>query len=123
MKVKYNNSESSIRDLIGGAPQGTILGGIKYNIASSDCAVEEITPEDRFRYYDDLNALELILLSDLLCKYDFEGHVPSDVATDQLFLKPENLKMQSYLDTISEWTKQNHMLLNEEKSFHNLFKE
>ena len=38
------------------------------------------------------------------------------LATDQLYLNPENYQMQSHLNTISEWTNDNQMLLNEEKS-------
>ena len=116
IKVKFNNSVSSEKDLIGGTPQGTILSGIVYNISSIDCAVEEVTTEDRFWHFDDLNTIELIILNDLLAQYEVFDHVPSDVATDELYLKPETYKTQGYLDAISKWTVENKMLLNEQKS-------
>ena len=41
MKVNYDNSLSNERELFGGSLQGTLLGGINYNIASSDCDSSE----------------------------------------------------------------------------------
>ena len=37
MIVRYNYGQSDPKDLTGGSPQGTILGGIKHTIASVDC--------------------------------------------------------------------------------------
>ena len=36
MKVKYDNVLSSVRKLVGGSPQGTLLGGLNYIISSCD---------------------------------------------------------------------------------------
>ena len=79
MIVKYNNTRSNPRDLIGGSAQGTILGGINYNIASGDCGAEVITSHDRFRYFDDMYVLELIVLCEKLQEYNFRQHIPSDI--------------------------------------------
>ena len=57
MIVRYNNGQSDPKDLTGGSPQGTILGGIKYTIASMDYTPEDLTSQDKFRYYDDLNMM------------------------------------------------------------------
>ena len=121
MIVKYKSSQSNPKDLIGGSSQGTILGGINHNIASSDCGTEVITSEDRFRYYDDMYILELIILCEKLQEYDVRNHIPSDVAIDHLFLNPKKFRMQSYLDEVTKWTHENLMLLNEEKSNYILF--
>ena len=121
MIVKYNGAQSDPRKLVGGAPQGTLLAGIKYNIASSDCAAEEITSEDKYRYYDDLNMLEFLVLTELLTEYDYVTHVPSDVLVNEPFLPPDKGNMQSYINLVSDWTEENKMLLNEKKSNYIIF--
>ena len=52
-------------DLIGGGPQGTLIGGIEYIVQSNDNA-DIVLPEDRFKYIDDLSVLQLVCLSGLL---------------------------------------------------------
>ena len=77
MKVKFNNETSEFYRLIGGGPQGTLLGGIEYLAQSNDNA-DCVEPEDRFKYIDDLSLLQLILLSGLIIEYNFKSHVASD---------------------------------------------
>ena len=96
MKIKYNNIFSSVKSLVGGCPQGTMLGGFSYVVAISDncdyscegndfssCEESECYSgrkcEDGFAYYDDLNILELVILSANLQQYDVYSHVPSDI--------------------------------------------
>ena len=62
-----------------------------------------------------------MILTDQLTQYDFKSHVPPDIGNDQLFLDPEKIAMQTYLDQISDWTEQNLMLLNERKSSYIVF--
>ena len=121
MIVKYKGVQSKPKPLTGGAPQGTLLGGIKYNITSGDCSVDTVAQKDRFRYYDDLEILEFIVLNDLLVQYNFQEHIASDIGIDQLYLPSENYKMQGYLNDISEWTDKNLMELNERKSNYIIF--
>ena len=121
MIVNYKSAQSLERGLIGGSPQGTILSGHFYNIASSDCAEEVVTSEDRCRYFDDLYVLELIILTELLQQYDTTNHIPSDIPTGMAFLPPDRYNMQSYLDEISKWTKENKMAINESKSKYIIF--
>ena len=74
MRVKFNGEVSKILTLIGGGPQGTLLGGLEYMAQSNDNA--EIVPtQDRFKFIDDLSILNLVLLSGLLVEYDFFNHV------------------------------------------------
>ena len=115
MTVKFNGVLSKIYDLIGGSPQGTVGGQIVYTVASDDVG-EDVPAADKYRYCDDLTAVELLLLGGLLVDYDCHSHVPSDVSPDELFLPPENLRTVANLDSISSWTSRNLISLNPEKS-------
>ena len=120
MKVKLNGEESEVRSLIGGSPQGTLIGQLLY-IGGSDDAASEISDEDKFKYIDDLEIIELVSLAGALSEYDFQNHVASDVGENQKFLSPESFKMQNTLNTLSKWTEDNKMQLNEEKSNYIIF--
>ena len=115
MRVKFNGQLSDVPTLIGGGPQGTLLGLIEYLVQSNDNA-DSISKENRFKFVDDLSMLELIALGDILVNYDFQNHVASDIANDDLYLLPENFDMQSNLDKIAEWTHSNKMKINTNKS-------
>ena len=77
--------------------------------------------EDQFKYCDDLQVLELVVLGDILTEYNFKNHVASDVGIGQQFLDPESFGMQEKLNTIATWTDENLMKLNEEKSNYIIF--
>ena len=53
MKVKFNGEESDLVDLVGGGPQGTLLGQLEYLVYSNDNA-DMVSPNDRYKYIDDL---------------------------------------------------------------------
>ena len=72
--------------------------------------------EDRFKYIDDLQLLELVMLTGILSDYDTYQHVPSDIPLDHQFLQGSDTMMQSYLDELACWTTQNLMQLNPDKS-------
>ena len=78
MKVKFNGVLSEFLALIGGGPQGTLLGQLEYLVQSNENA-DNIPPEDRFKYIDDLSLLQLVLLSGLLVQYNFREYVASDI--------------------------------------------
>ena len=59
MKVKFNGEQSEEQSLVGGGPQGTLLGLIEYLVQSNDNA-DSVSEEDRFKYIDDLSVLEVI---------------------------------------------------------------
>ena len=103
MKVKWRGLLSSARSLVGGSAQGTLMGGCEY-IVSTSSAASNVPENDKFRYYDNLQILELVMLSGLLVDYDFWSHVPSDIGTDSKFLPTECTHMQSYLNDICEWS-------------------
>ena len=97
--------------LIGGGPQGTLLGQIEYLVQSNDNA-DIVSPDDRFKYIDDLSVLQLVCLSGLLTDYNFQQHVASDVGIDDRFLPSTTFGSQDTLNFISNWTRENQMKLN-----------
>ena len=103
MKVKFNGEMSEFLSLIGGGPQGTLLGQLEYLVQSNDNA-NIVSPEDRFKYIDDLSLLQLVLISGLLIAYNVYQHVPSDIAVDEQFLPAESYPTQDTLNSISHWT-------------------
>jgi hypothetical protein len=81
----------------------------------------ELGDEEKYKYFDDLSIVELVLLGGLLTQYNFQDHVASDISTEQLYLPPSTFKMQQSLDNVAKWTEENKMLLNEEKSGYTIF--
>ena len=65
--------------------------------------------------------LDATSLYAMLTEYDFYQHVASDVGVDHAFLPPENIPTQSNIDSISNWTKENLMQLNEKKCNYMIF--
>ena len=120
MKVKFNKEMSDFLALIGGGPQGTLLGQTEYLVQSNDNA-DIIPPEDRFKYIDDLSILQLICMSGLVMEYNFYEHVASDIGIDEMFLPPESFPTQDNLNWISAWTTENKMRLNEAKCKYMVF--
>ena len=106
--------------LIGGGPQGTLLGQLEYLVQSNDNA-DVVSPEDRFKYIDDLSLLQLVCMSGLLMEYDFSQHVASDIGMDDLFLPPDSYPTQETLESLSNWTKENLMQINEKKCYYMTF--
>ena len=120
IKVKFNGEMSDFLILIGGGPQGTLLGGLEYLAQSNDNA-DIVSPRDRFKYIDDLSILQLILFTGLLTEYNFSQHVASDIGTDQLYLPSSSYNTQHSLDYISNWTTENLMKLNVAKCNYIIF--
>ena len=106
--------------LIGGGPQGTLLGQIEYLVQSNDNA-DIVSPDDRFKYIDDLSVLQLVCLSGLLTEYNFQQHVASDVGIDDRFLPSSTFGSQDTLNFISNWTRENKMKLNTKKCNYMVF--
>ena len=117
MHIKYNGKQAGPFKLVGGSPQGNFLGQLAYTTGSYDHTEQlNIEDEDKFQYIDDLDLLDLIILTDVLIQYDFQAYVASDIAIGQRFLPPSSTKTQTFLDVIALWTRQNMMNLNSEKS-------
>ena len=106
-----------MRCLIGGGPQGTLIGGIVQSNANADF----VPPEDRFKYIDDLSLLQLVLLNDLLVDYDFQNHVASDIGIDQQYLPATAYSTQDHLNQAVNWRNENLMRINEAKCNYMIF--
>ena len=120
MKVKFNGELSDFLSLIGGGPQGTLLGQTEYLVQSNDNA-DSVPEDDRFKYIDDLSILQLICMTGLLIDYNFQQHVASDIGINDKFLPPESFNIQEYINKISDWTSDNIMKMNPSKCSYMVF--
>ena len=76
-----------------------------------------MNPDSRFKFVDDLSTLEKITLLTIgMTSHNSKLQVPNDIIDSNLFIPPNNLKSQEYLNTIQKWTKDQKMILNEEKT-------
>ena len=117
MIVKFNGNTSSTYHMSGWGPQGTRLWVLEYLAQCNDNA-NCVQSDLRFKYVDDLTILELLSLSPCsgnLSSYNCKLHVPSDIGTDQLNIHQSNLLTQNHINTISELTRINKMMLNSAK--------
>jgi hypothetical protein len=121
MKVKWHGHLSSNRDLNGGGPQGSTFGLWEYLSQSNDNA-ECVDLEDRFKFVDDLSFLEIIYMLNVgIASYNIRAHVPSDIPTHNQVIPSANLKSQSQLNQINEWTQKKKMQLNVKKTKNMIF--
>ena len=105
MKVRFNGEESDFLSLIGGGPQGTLIGKLEYLVLSND-NTDIVSPDDRYKYIDDLTLLQLVCLSGLLTEYNFREHVASDIGIGQSYLPADNYQTQDQLNFISNWSEE-----------------
>ena len=90
MTVKWHGCQSEKRNLNGGGPAGSTLGLLEYLSQSNDNA-NIVSPEDRFKFVDDLTALEIVnLLTIGLTSYHLKKQVPNDIPTHNQFIHPKN---------------------------------
>jgi hypothetical protein len=116
MAVKWHQTLSSTRDPSGGGPQGATLGLLEYLSQSNDNA-DHIDPEQRYKWLDDLTALEVInLLTVGISCYNLKAHVASDIPVHNGFIHQQNLQTRSNIDKIYQWTKDKKIKLNHKKS-------
>jgi len=121
MIVKWKGLRSKIRDLCGGGPQGSSIGIWEYLSLSNDNA-DFVSAEERFKFVDDLTIVEVIeLLSIGLASYNVKKQVPSDIPTHNQVIEANNLKSQTYLKDLSDWTMKKKMVLNEKKTKNIMF--
>ena len=116
MQVKFHNIFSEVRKLNGGGPQGAYFGILEY-LSQSNGNANSVPAKNRFKFIDDLTILEILnLLSIGLSSINAKSHVPSNIGTNDLYIPPENLESQKYLNDINEWTKKQQMKINENKT-------
>ena len=90
MKVKFNGEMSEFM-----ARMVHFMGQLEYLVQSNDNA-DVVSPQDRYKYIDDLSLLQLGCLSGLLMEYDFSQHVASDIGVDDLFLPPDSFQHRKH---------------------------
>ena len=111
IQVQMNGHKSKILDLVGGGPQGSILGQLLFIIGSDDAAVG-VLDGNKFKYIDDLVLTEVVQTENKLEEYDVWQHVPSDIATGERFLPPQTSNSQASNDHITKSTDENKMKIN-----------
>ena len=116
MTVKWHGCKSVPRKVKGGGPQGATIGLLEYLSQSNDNA-NCVSESDRFKFIDDLSALEIVnLLTVGICSFNLKQQVPNDVPEHNQYIPPENLQSQTWLNNINEWTLKQKMLINEKKT-------
>ena len=76
-----------------------------------------IEEEDKFKFVDDLTALDIInLISVGMASFNVKSSVPTDILDHNGYFPAEHLKTQQYINEISEWTIKKKMKLNTDKS-------
>ena len=83
--------------------------------------MQNVLTQMRFKYVDDLTILELLLFSGLLTEYNFHQQVASDIVIDELYVPSNSFKTQENINQIEEWTTNNLMKMNENKSNYMIF--
>ena len=106
--------------MIGGGPQGTLIGGTEY-IVQSNVNADIVQPEDQYKYIDDLSVLQLVLHSGLLVEYTILEHVVSDIGFGQRFLPLSSYNSKEIINHTAIWTDGNKMKLNEAKCSYMVF--
>ena len=100
----------------GGGPQGATLGLLEY-LSQSNNSADIVSESDRFKFIDDLSALEIVnLLTVGITSFNLKVQVPSDIPQHNQYIPSENLESQVWLDNINEWTKKRKMMINEKMS-------
>jgi hypothetical protein len=71
----------------------------------------------KFKYFDDASVLEIAnLLSIGIASHNSKLQVPSNIPSHNQFIPAQYLKSQQYLETVNQWSEDNKMQLNVEKS-------
>ena len=116
MVVKWHGKLSSTRNLNGGGPQGGNFGILEY-LSQTNNNLDFVDEELRFKYFDDASVLEIVnLLSIGIASHNSKQQVPSNIASHNQFVPAEYLKSQEYLQNIHQWSENQKMELNVDKS-------
>ena len=115
MSVRFHGCQSKPRNLNGGGPQGATFGILEY-LSQSNNNADSVDVNDRYKFIDDLTILEIVNLITIgLASFNLKHTIPSDIPTHNTVISSENLKSQDNLNNILKWTKENKMMINQEK--------
>ena len=115
MTVNFNSEESSLFQLLGGGQQGSWSKQTCF-ITASDDNTEHVQQKNRYKFSDNLNILEIIILGQILKEYDLATHVPKDIGVEEGFIPAQELEVQANLNQEAIWTDLNKMKLKESKT-------
>ena len=114
--VKWKGIFSSPREVAGGSPQG-LSGGILEFLSQTAHNLAFLPEDEAWKFADDSSFVEVVNLAAVgLASFNAKHQVPSDIATDQFFLPPENIKTQEHLNRITDWADSRGMKLNHLKT-------
>ena len=119
--MKWHGKISETRRQNGGGPQGSIFGILEY-LAQTNFNTDFLTPAEKYKFVDDLSILEIVnLLTIGMCSYNMKAHVASDIISESTYIPAQNLKSQHYLQNIQDWTENQKIKLNEDKTKQMIF--
>ena len=134
MVVKYKSKLSSVKDLPGGGPQGTLLGLLLFLVLINDAGFEKqmnnagdlltcrrnmkVVNNIHLKYVDDLTLAEAINLSKKLVRVpDNERPLPDTYHARTGHVLPSgNSQVYKQLQRTEEYARQNEMIINYEKT-------
>ena len=101
---------------MGAHVQGGYCGILEFSAQSNESA-NSVHKDSRFKFVDNLTVLEKInILIIGLTSFNTKLRIPNDINESNLFIPNKNLKTQTILDQIQEWTTNQKMELNEQKT-------
>ena len=114
--VKWKGTYSSPKEVAGGGAQGVNAGIIEY-LAQTAGNLSFLPEDEAWKFVDDSSFIEVVNLAMVgLSSYNVKQQVPSDMAVEEHFLPPANIKTQEHLDRISEWAAGKQMIINPSKT-------
>ena len=116
MSVKWHGCLTAPRKVKGGGPQGATIGLLEY-LSQSNNSSDMVNESERFKFLDDLSILEIVnLLTVGLTSFNLKCQVPNDIPIHNQFISSHDLKSQVWLDQINDWTENQKMLINIQKT-------
>ena len=95
---------------------GATLGNLEFSSQTNNNA-DCVPQKDRFKWVDDLTILEKINLVNIgMCSHNFRLQVASDIPVSGQIIQNQELKTQQYLTQINQWTINQKMEINENKT-------
>ena len=114
--VKWRGLTTSPRRINGGGPQGATLGILEY-LSQSNNSADCVSPDERFKFVDDLTILEIVnLLTVGISCFNIKHQIPNDIKEGNQYIPAENLQSQHHLDVINLWTQEQKMKINQSKT-------
>ena len=121
MFVKRHNKQSTKRQLNGGGPQGGTFGILEY-LSQSNKNANCVENNQKWKWVDDLTILKIINLINIgMASFNARAQVPNDIDIDKNYISSTNLKTQTNINHISNWTEKQKMMLNIKKTNYMVF--